>query len=145
MHLIIPPFANSAIEAVFNSYPPHIGKKLLFLRALIFTTASEIAEVGPLEETLRWNEPSYITTQSKSGSMIRIHHYPKKPFDYALYVHCGTNLIETFKHHFPNIFRYGGNRSIEFMVEDVVPIEELKKCIGLALTYKLDDHKSGCC
>jgi len=32
-------------------------------------------------------------------------------------------------------FKYGGKRSIDFNLNDDVPVEELKQCIALALTY----------
>ncbi len=50
---------NPAVADVFNNYPPEMRKKLLFLRALIFETAAEL-DVGEIEETLKWGEPSYI-------------------------------------------------------------------------------------
>ncbi|MCP4049844.1 MAG: DUF1801 domain-containing protein [bacterium] len=87
-----PPFQHLEVKFVFDNYPIDIRNKLLSIRSLIFQTASEIPEVGDLEETLRWGEPGYITTQTKSGSLIRIHHYPGKPFDYAMYFHCGTSF-----------------------------------------------------
>ena len=48
------------------------------LRRLIMETASETEGVGPLEETLRWGQASYLTTASGSGSMIRMSSTPVK-------------------------------------------------------------------
>jgi len=36
---------------------------------------------------------------------------------------------------FPQRFNFGGNRSIDFSLNDEVPVKELKQCIALALTY----------
>ena len=47
-------FGNSQVAAVFDAYPKEIRKKLMFLRQLIFDTASETEGVGELEETLKW-------------------------------------------------------------------------------------------
>ena len=134
------PFQNPAVEDVFDLYPLNIREKLLFLRSLIFECAKETQGVGALEEGLRWGEPSYITSQSKSGSIIRIHHYASKPFDFAMYFHCGTNLVERFIEKFPNTFTYGGHRSLEFMVTDIIPVKALKECITMALTYNISKH-----
>ena len=131
------PFQSQAVEDVFDSYPLNIREKLLFLRSLIFECAKETQGVGELEEGLRWGEPSYITSQSKSGSIIRIHHYASKPFDFAMYFHCGTNLVARFQEQYPTQFTFGGNRSIEFMLTDSIPVKALKNCITLALTYHL--------
>ncbi|MBT6120317.1 DUF1801 domain-containing protein [bacterium] len=123
------PFRNSDIEAIFNNYPLEIREKCLHLRQVIFDTASE--------ETLKWGEPSYLTIQTKSGSMIRLHHYPNKPFDFALYFLCQTTLVDSFQEKYPNTFQVGGNRSLEFMLTYTLPLQEIKGCIQTALTYNL--------
>jgi hypothetical protein len=46
-----------------------------------------------------------------------------------------ANLVPAFKEKYPQKFRYGGNRSIDFEFDDEVPVRELKRCIALALTY----------
>lgn len=99
--------------------------------------------MSALEETLRWGQPSYLTTESKSGSMIRIDRVKSTPGQYALYVHCQTSLIEMFKERYPNAFGYDGNRAILFDVNDVLPEEALRHCIALALTYKLSKTSRG--
>ena len=129
-------FDNSLVAAVFERYPAGVRQKLLRLRQLIFETASETDGVGILEETLRWGEPSYLTTASHSGSMIRIAWKKSTPTEYAMHFHCQTRLVETFRTLFPNEMRYGGNRSILFDEIDTVPVESLRFCIAMALTYR---------
>ena len=113
--------------------------KLLYLRQLFFDTAKTTKGVGELEETLRWGEPSYLTTKSKSGSIIRID--SKKPEEYAVHFHCQTDLVAGFKALYPDEFEYSGNRSIVFDKNDNVPKSELSHCISLALTYHLDRRR----
>ncbi|EMJ37150.1 PF08818 domain protein, partial [Leptospira interrogans str. FPW1039] len=60
---------------------------------------------------------------------------------YALYFHCQTNLISTFKELFPKKFEFEGNRSIHLNVKDPIPNKELKVCISLALTYHLNKKR----
>ncbi len=131
-------FENPDVEAVFNAYPDHIGKKLLALRALIFDTAAATKGVGVLEETLKWRQPSYLTTQTKSGSTIRIDRVKSNSDQYAMYFHCQTSLVETFRELYPNELTYQGNRSIMLSVNKKVPEETLRHCIALALTYHLN-------
>ena len=57
---------------VLETYPPAMRRRLKVLRKLILHTAASTVGVGPLEETLKWGEPAYSTTQSGSGSTIRI-------------------------------------------------------------------------
>jgi hypothetical protein len=127
--------ANPAVAAVFAQYPDKIRQRLLSLRGLILETANESPGVGKLEETLKWNEPAYLTTESKSGSTIRIHRKPGSDSKYAMYFNCKTNLVDSFRTLFPTTFRYQGDRAIEFDVADKVPVEELKICISMTLTY----------
>ena len=127
-------FDNPAVAAIFAGYSAKVRRKLLVLRQLIFDTASATGGVGELEETLRWGEPSYLTTQTRSGSMVRIN---AKGLDgrYAMYFHCQTNLVETFKDRYADKFSFEKNRAIVFENGDPVPVKELRHCIALALTY----------
>jgi hypothetical protein len=129
-------FENSQVGSVFKTYPRGIRKKLMFLRQLIFDTASSTKGVGELEETLKWGEPAYLTTKSKSGSTIRVAWKKASKSQYAIYFNCQTNLVDTFKTLFPDKFKYQGNRSIVFNEDEVIPVEELSFCIAIALTYR---------
>lgn len=127
--------SNPEVAAVFDEYSPSMRRRLMHLRQLIFDTAAEIDGVGQIEETLKWGEPAYITSESKSGTTIRIDRRKSSDTQYAMYFHCGTNLVDTFRTVFPNEFKYEGNRAIIFDEDDRVPVEALKTCIVWALTY----------
>ena len=128
---------NSEVAAVFASYPPKFRRKLLALRGLVLKTAKSTEGVGKVEETLKWGEPAYLTSETKSGSTIRIAWKRSNPTQYAMYFHCQTRLVETFRELFPERFRFDGNRAIVFHENDEVPTEELSLCIATALTYHL--------
>jgi hypothetical protein len=125
----------SEVAEAFNSYPKEIKSKLLFLRQLIYDTAASIEGIGEIEETLKWGEPSYLTPKSKSGSTIRIAWKESQKERYSMFFKCTANLVPAFKEKFPQKFNFGGNRSIDFDLNDDVPVRELKQCIALALTY----------
>ena len=129
------PFGNAAVARTFESYPPAMRQKLLALRKLIFETAASTPGVGKLEETLKWGEPAYVTSETKSGSTVRIAWKRSSPSQYAMYFHCQTNLVETFRTLFPNEFAFEGNRAIVFRESEVVPTDSLSFCIAAALTY----------
>jgi hypothetical protein len=130
-------FENSAVAQAFAAYPPEIRRKLVALRKLIFEVAKTTDGVGPLEETLKWGEPAYVTSQSKSGSTIRLGWKKSQPAQYAIYFNCNTNLIESFRTLFPDDFKFESNRAIVFDDDEVVPIDALCFCIAAALTYHL--------
>ena len=129
------PFENASVAQVFETYPRPMRRKLLALRDLIFKTAVSTKGVGKLEETLKWREPAYVTAESKSGSTIRIDWKKGRPSQYAVYFHCQTNLVQTFRTLFPNDLRFEGNRAIVFSESDTVPTDSLGFCIAAALTY----------
>jgi Domain of unknown function (DU1801) len=131
----VKPFANAAVAQTFAAYPAGMRRKLLALRELIFQTAAATIGVGDLDETLKWGEPAYLTTKSKSGSTVRIDWKKSNPTRYAMYFNCQTNLIETFKTLFPAEFKFEGNRAIIFEESETIPTEALAYCIATALTY----------
>lgn len=130
-------FENRLVEKKFFSYPKDIHKKMMQIRQLIFKIAKETPEVGKLEETLKWGEPSYVTSETKSGSTIRVDSKQSKPDYFAVYFNCKTTLVDTFKEMYGDIFQYEGNRSIVFHKDDKIPLVELSNCILMALTYHI--------
>jgi hypothetical protein len=126
-------FSDPAVGAVFSAYPKALRVKLLALRRLIFETAAATDGVGELEETLKWGQPSYLTAETKSGSTVRIGEAGAN--QYAMYVHCQTDLVATFREFYPKELTYGGNRSVIFDADDEIPEPALRHCVALALTY----------
>ena len=133
--------SDPGVEAVFDAYPKQVRAKLLALRRLIFDTARTTDGVGTLEETLKWGQPSYLTPETKSGSTIRIDQVKPDADQVAVYFHCQTNLVETFRELYPSEFSYGGNRCIILNAADDVPEPALRHCVALALTYHLKKRK----
>ena len=108
------------------------------MRRLVLETAEKIDTVQQIEETLKRNEPSYLT---KHGSTLRMDWKVKKPEQYALYFKCTSKLVETFRAVFGDLFRCESNRAILFNLDEKVPEEETKKCIKMTLQYhKLKDN-----
>jgi hypothetical protein len=134
-------FTDSAVEAVFDAYPKPLKAKLLALRRLILDTARTTKGVGALQETLKWGQPSYLTPETRSGSTIRIDRIKSAAGQYAVYFHCQTNLVESFRELYPEEFSYGGNRCIILDAADDVAEPALRHCVALALTYHLNRRK----
>lgn len=135
------PFTDPRVAAVFQSWPQPIRRKLMAVRQLILDVADGTDGVGALEETLKWGQPAYLTPQTRSGSTVRLGYQPSKPNQpeaYAVYFHCQTALVERFRTLFPHDFRFSGNRAIVFHHSDTVPVQTLRFCIAMALTYHLE-------
>jgi len=128
---------NPNVARRLESYPEDIRSKLGVLRQLILDVASENPEIGKLEETLKWGEPSYLV---EGGSTVRIGWKESRPEYYAMYFNCNTKLVDTFKEVYSDLLTFEGNRAIVFHREDEVPTEALKHCIALSLRYHKIKH-----
>ena len=127
---------DAAVSAIFDGYPKPLKARLLALRKLILDTAKTTKGVGAIEETLKWGQPSYLTSESGSGSTIRIDRVKSVPDSYAVYFHCQTNLVETFRELYPDL-SYSSNRAILLDATGKLPEAALRHCVVLALTYHL--------
>ncbi len=124
------------VAAVFAAYKDSVRPSLVALRSLVLDTARFTDGVGPLEETLKWGQPAYLTTQTRSGSTIRLGALDATArHDYAMYFICHTNLVDGFEDTFGDAFVYERNRALLFSVDEELPADELRECVARALTY----------
>jgi hypothetical protein len=130
----------SAVEAVFEACPAPARTKLKALRRLILDTAKATKGVGRIEEALKWGQPSYLTPETGSGSTIRIDRVKSADNQVAMFFHCQTDLVETFRELYPRL-SYSGNRAILLDAGAKLPEAELRHCVALALTYHLRKRK----
>ncbi len=129
------PLPDMALQA-FNGYPMKAQTILLAVREMILAVKKSDPEIGLLQETLRWGELSFLTEKPNTGSIIRL--ALTKSGKPAVFFHCGTSLIETFRSQYSHIFDFEGNRAMILRL----PVEEtgveLSHCIKQTLRYKLD-------
>lgn len=132
------PFADDKVKAAYDAFPPEARAMALTLRDLIFSVAGDNPEVGEIEETLKWGQPSYLTPQTKSGSTLRVG-VPKQG-GAALFAHCATDIISTYANTFPGTDQIEGNRAVIFTTpDDIVPLR-LRLLIYHGLTYHLENR-----
>lgn len=126
------------IQAKFSHYPEPVKALLLNLRAVILDIIT-VEELGDVEETLKWGEPSYFV---KGGSPVRFDWKPKCPDQYFVFFNCKTRLVETFRELHSDVFEFQGNRAIVLNVNETVPQEEirLRLCIAMSLKYHCIKH-----
>ncbi len=127
--------ANQLFASSLAPFTPPVRAKLTEIRKLILSLPEKLDGVGPLLETLRWGQFSFLTFETGSGSTIRIDAIRANPKNYAIYFNCNTTLVDDFKQLYPKRFKFEGNRAIIFDVATPLPVDELRHCISLALTY----------
>lgn len=135
------PFKADCVAGVFDTYQGKARRQLLTLRRLIFQTAAKTEGVGELQETLKRGQPSYLTPETKSGTTVRIDAIKDDPNHVAVYFHCQTNLVPTFRDMYGDKLTFEGNRALVLDVRQKLPEKELRHCLASALTYHLAKKK----
>ncbi|MBD0785595.1 DUF1801 domain-containing protein [Vibrio sp. Y2-5] len=120
----------------FDEYPESARVRLEKLRSLVLQIATEL-NLGEVEESLKWGEPSYSVT---TGSPVRLNWKMKSPNNYYLFFNCQTSLIDTFRELYSEELEFQGNRAIILSLSEPLPETPIKHCLELALTYKLRKH-----
>lgn len=128
-------FNDPKIKNIFAGFAKEHREGLMLLRQLIFDVAAENPQIGKLDEALRWGQPSYLTSETKAGSTLRLGQM--KTGGFALFAHCQTDIISSFKELFPNDFIFEKNRAVCFKSSDEIQSDKLKLLIRHALTYHL--------
>lgn len=107
-----PPFLRTDVADAFAAFPKESRKGVLALRELIFAEAIALPDIGPLQETLKWGQPAYLTPETGAASTLRLG--VPKTGGYAIYTHCQSRLMPEFQALFPADFTYEGTRAIHF-------------------------------
>lgn len=128
-------FNDPNVKAVFDGYPRAVREPLLALRELIFEVADKADDVGEIEETLKWGQPSYLPKTPRTGTTVRIHTMKSPDDGYAMFFHCQTGLVDGFRSRYGDELTFEGNRAVVFPKGERVPKAALKHCVEDALTY----------
>ena len=129
------PFDDTALRTVFDGFPTEQRAVLLTLRDQIFEIASATPGVGTLTETLKWNQPAYLTDQTGSGTTIRLG--AGRPDHVSVYTHCQTTVMSDLRLMHPDAFVFEKNRAVHMPVSVPLPKDALYSLFHQALTYHL--------
>jgi hypothetical protein len=125
------------VKAVIKDYSTSAQIYALNLRELIYETSEKDVRIGPLTETLKWGEPSYLTDASHSGTTLRFDWKPKTPNRIGLFVNCRTSLIAKYRDLFEDALTLDGTRAIWLDLNAPLPRDILSMFISDTLTYHL--------
>ena len=132
-----PPPLSGDVETIFAAYPDAVRATLLDLRAMIYAVAAGDPRIGRLTETLKWNEPAYLTGETGAGTTIRLNAHAKSATRCGLYVNCRTDLAQRYRSLYSNLLQVEGERALLFDVGADPPRDAVRHCIAMALTYHL--------
>lgn len=130
-----------SVAEAYAAFPTTERAALLELRKLILTTAQDTDGVGPVQETLKWGQPAYLTPETRSGTTLRLG--APDAGHVAICAHCQTTVISEFADHFRGVGAVEGRRAVHFKADDPLPVEALRLMIRHALTYHLPRARKG--
>lgn len=105
--------------------------RLMQIRTLIFRVAGEDSAIGPLTETLKWGQPSYLTEKTKSGTTLRL---GASDETVSLFVHCQSHVAEQWRAQYGDTLDIIGNRELRLPATGPIPEDPVRHCIAMALT-----------
>ena len=79
--------------------------------------------------------------ETNSGSTIRIDQVKSAAGQYAVYFHCQTNLVETFRELYPTNCALAATEASCSTRRTSFREPALRHCVALALTYHLNKRK----
>lgn len=104
------------------------------MRALILSAAQD-AEVGPIEESLKWGQPAWRPKRPRQGSTLRLSWQDNAPQTLALFVDCKTTLSATMRDIYPLEFEYESNRALRLQIGVPLPTQAIDHLARLTFTY----------
>ena len=128
-------FQSPEIKHAFDAFPEDARRGVLILRALIFTEAATLPQIGGLIETLKWGQPAYLAVRPRTSTTLRLGQ--PKGGGFALFAHCQSTVISSFHNTFPGMDTIQGNRAVCFSNSDEIAPDRLRILIRHALTYYL--------
>jgi hypothetical protein len=129
---VLEPFDDPAVADAFAAFDDGVRPRLLELRELVFATA-RAENVGPIRESLKWGQPSYVPAARRTGSPLRLGLIGGAA---AVFFHCQTTLVDSFRREHGEDLRFEGNRAVIVGQRRRLPREALTDCIRAALTYR---------
>lgn len=133
----LPPL-DSDIARIFARWPDPVQAVLMEIRQRLHRLADADQRIGPLQECLKWGQPSWVTATSKSGTTIRVGYNDDMPDRAWIYVHCGTSLISDYKDRFGDLLETEGNRAIALPLDKMPDDHILDACLAMALLYHVN-------
>ncbi len=121
------------VEQYFTTLPQEARIHLENLRDII-RAAAEASGAAPLEESLKWGQPSFAPSK-RMGTPIRLSWSQKSPERVEMLVHCQTSLVDAWRHRFGDLFDYDGTRAVHIPLEQPLPEKPLHIMAVMALTY----------
>jgi hypothetical protein len=121
-------------EQTIAVWPTEARAQFFNMRALILNAAQE-ADVGPIEESLKWRVPAWRPKRAKQGTTLRLNWNANLPSTIALFVGCQSSLSTTMREIYPTAFHYEANRGLRLKLGEPLPEQAIDHLARLVFTY----------
>ncbi len=105
-------------------------------RALFHQIAEE-TEVGRLDETLKWGQPSWRPIKPRTGSTLRAGWDAARPDQLSLFVDCKTDLAARMRDNYPDLPANDGQRQLGISLGAPLPKQAIMHLAQMTFTYHL--------
>ena len=133
----MPPMS-APVAAAFATFSDAQRTALFQLREWIFDLAERLPDVGGVEETLKWGQPSYLGKRPRVGTTIRLG--APNAAHVAFYVNCQTTLVDQYRALLApsSSIAFEKSRAVLFPVNAPLPHDDIRLFFQMALRYHLD-------
>ncbi len=118
------------------------AQQLTQLAGIVKRVGARLAKNGVMDElveTTKWGQRAFLPNKPRIGTTVRIDIADEAHV--AMYVHCQTNLVDTFRTLYPEL-KYEKNRAIWFPIDAPLPKDAIAFCAEAALTYHVTKRLS---
>ncbi|MEM8654492.1 MAG: DUF1801 domain-containing protein [Pseudomonadota bacterium] len=126
----IPPDLLTRIAA----WPEAAQTHFVSMRAIVHEVADD-ADIGPLDESLKWGQPAWRPRRPRIGSTLRVDWSPDTPDRFMAFVDCKTDLAAQMDARFPGRFHNDGRRALGFDLGTPLNKDAIWTLAHLTLTY----------
>ena len=126
--------APAPLLAHINHWPDAAKARLWECRALFHQIADQ-ADVGRLDETLKWGQPSWRPVKTRTGSTLRAGWHIDHPDVLSLFVDCKTDLAVRMRDNYPQLPMNDGRRQIGLRLDAPLPRQAILHLAEMTFTY----------
>jgi len=126
--------APAPLLARIIDWPKNAQHALWECRALFHDIAHK-AEVGTLDEALKWGQPSWRPIKPRTGSTLRMDWNPTFPNRLSLFVDCKTDLAARMQDLYPDLPENDGQRHLAIALDKPLPQQAIAHLADMTFTY----------
>lgn len=128
------PYAPAPLLAHVSGWSDPARSTLWSLR-ILFHDVAAAADIGRLDETLKWGQPSWRPVKPRMGSTLRMAWDATQPDQLSLFVDCKTDLAARMRDLYPQLPLNDGQRQLGIDLTQPLPEQALRHLAEMTFGY----------